>query len=138
MPTAAASGARAGAPTSPVDEDHRTRTGALRREQTRRKLLAAALAVFAEKGPESTLIEDVIAAAGVARGTFYNYFDTTQALLDAVTAELSDRVLERIDEVVLGIEDPLQRLATGCLLYMHAGVDVPNLNYNTNARPDAG
>ena len=108
------------------EQDHRVRTGALRREQTRRKLLAAALRVFAEKGTDAPLIDDFIAAAGVARGTFYNYFSTTQELLDAVTAELCDAILVEIDKVVLQTEDPLARLATACLLYMHIGVDRPN------------
>ncbi|MEY2771201.1 MAG: hypothetical protein RIQ38_1620 [Pseudomonadota bacterium] len=107
-------------------EDHRVRTGALRREQTRRKLLAAAMQVFATKGTDAPLIDDFIAAAGVARGTFYNYFNTTQELLDAVTSELSDAILAEIDKVVLQIPDPLHRLAMGCLLYMHIGVDLPN------------
>lgn len=113
-------------PAAPVPQDHRVRTGALRREQTRRKLLAAAMAVFAEKGADAPLIDDFIAAAGVARGTFYNYFSTPQELLDAVTAELSDAILASIDRVVLAIADPLQRMACGCLLYMHLGVDVPH------------
>lgn len=81
--------------------------------------------VFAQKGPDAPLIDDFIAAAGVARGTFYNYFSTTQELLDAVTSELSDAILGEIDKVVLRIDDPIRRLATGCLLYMHIGVDVP-------------
>ena len=114
---------RKAVPTPP--EDHRVRTGAARREQTRRKLLEAALAVFAEKGPDAPVIDDFIAAAGVARGTFYNYFSTTQELLDAVTSELSDQILVSIDAVVLRIADPLQRMVCGCLLYMHFGVDVP-------------
>lgn len=109
-----------------VEEDHRVRTGAIRREQTRRRLLASAMQVFAEKGPDAAVIEDFIAAAGVARGTFYNYFSTTQELLDAVTSELSDAILAQIDKVVVRIDDPLERLATGCLLYMHVGVDLPN------------
>lgn len=110
----------------PAPEDHRVRTGALRREQTRRRLLAAALRVFAEKGTDAPLIDDFIAAAGVARGTFYNYFSTTQELLDAVTSEMSDSILAEIDKVVLQTADPLQRLATGCLLYMHVGVELPS------------
>ena len=113
-------------PAIPVPEDHRVRTGALRREQTRRKLLTAAMAVFAEKGVDAPLIDDFIAAAGVARGTFYNYFSTPQELLDAVTAELSDAILANIERVVLGIADPLQRMACGCLLYMQLGVDLPH------------
>jgi AcrR family transcriptional regulator len=109
-----------------AEEDHRVRTGAIRREQTRRRLLASAMQVFAEKGADAAVIDDFIAAAGVARGTFYNYFSTTQELLDAVTSELSDAILAEIDKVVVQIDDPLQRLATGCLLYMHLGVDLPN------------
>jgi AcrR family transcriptional regulator len=109
-----------------TSEDHRVRTGALRRERTRRKLLAAAMGVFAEKGVDAPVIEDFIAAAGVARGTFYNYFSTTQDLLDAVTSDLSDEILASIDKVVLRIEDPLQRMTCGCLLYMHLAVDLPN------------
>jgi AcrR family transcriptional regulator len=89
-------------------------------------MLSAAMQVFAEKGPDAPLIDDFIAAAGVARGTFYNYFKTTQELLDAVTSELSDTILAAIDQEVIKIRDPLQRLATGCLLYMHIGVDLPN------------
>lgn len=111
----------------PPAQGHRTRTGALRREQTRRRLLSAALEVFAEKGTNNAVIEDFIAAAGVARGTFYNYFSTTEELLDAVTSELTDRVLKQIDDEVLKIESPIERLTSGCLLYMHAAVQVPHL-----------
>ncbi len=107
-------------------QDHRVRNGAVRREQTRRRLLTSAMAVFAEKGIDAPLIDDFIAAAGVARGTFYNHFSTTQELLDAVTSELSNVVMSSIDKVVLPIKDPLQRMACGCLLYMHLGVSLPN------------
>jgi len=110
---------------SVVDEDHRVRTGAARSEQTRRKLLVAALAVFAEKGTDAPVIDDFIAAAAVARGTFYNYFNTTQALLSAVTAELVDEILFRVDIEVRKIDDPIERVVCGSLLYMHVAVDNP-------------
>jgi AcrR family transcriptional regulator len=106
-------------------EDHRVRTGAARSERTRRRLLAAAMAVFAERGVDAPVIDDFIAAAGVARGTFYNYFNSTQELLDAVTVELSDAIVGSIEKVVSQVPDPLNRMALGCLLYMHLGVDVP-------------
>lgn len=105
--------------------DHRVRTGAVRREQTRQRLLSAAVSVFAEKGVDAPLIDDFIAAAGVARGTFYNYFRTTRELLDVVTAELSDEVLAAIDRAVVQIDDPVQRIVCGCLLYMQVAVDHP-------------
>ena len=106
-------------------EDHRVRTGAARREATRQKLLSTALGVFATKGIDAAVIDDFIAAAGVARGTFYNYFKTTTELLDAVTAELSDQVLASVDVHVSRVESPIERVTTGCLLYMQAAVEHP-------------
>lgn len=106
-------------------EDHRTRTGAQRREQTRRRLIASALAVFAEKGPDAPVIDDFIAAAGVSRGTFYNHFSTTHELLDAATSELTDAVLARIDAAATQLSDPLERLACGCLSYAAAAIALP-------------
>jgi AcrR family transcriptional regulator len=111
----------AGAPAARTD--HRVRNGAVRRERTRRRLLAAALSVFAEKGPDAPSIDDVVAAAGVARGTFYNHFRTTQELLAAVTAELNDEVLTIIDKRVLAFADPVERVACGCLMYTSLAVD---------------
>lgn len=123
-------------------DNHRARTGAAKREQTRRKLLTAALAVFAEKGTETPQIDDFIAVAKVARGTFYNYFKTTQELLDAVTAELGSEVLVAVEDVVLRIDDPLKRISTALLLYMHLAVDLPNwgafvlrTGFRSEARP---
>jgi AcrR family transcriptional regulator len=109
----------------PVPEDHRVRTGAARREQTRRKLMTSALAVVAHKGVDAPQIDDFIAAAGVSRGTFYNHFTTTHELLAAVTAELTDTVVSAIETTVARIPDPLHRMACGCLVYMHMAVDYP-------------
>ncbi|BDB28679.1 TetR/AcrR family transcriptional regulator (plasmid) [Cupriavidus sp. P-10] len=106
-------------------EDHRTRVAAMRRERTRNRLIESALAVFAEKGPDGAMIDDFIAAAGVARGTFYNYFRTTGELLSAVAGEVSDEVLAVIDPVVRQFDDPAMRMAVGCRLYMHMACRYP-------------
>ena len=109
----------------PVTEDHRARTGAVRREATRRKLLSAAVEVFAEKGPDAASIDDFLAAASVARGTFYNYFKTTSELLDAVTAELNDEVILAIEHYVAEIDNPIERVWSGCLMFVHIAVMHP-------------
>ncbi|RDV00971.1 TetR/AcrR family transcriptional regulator [Trinickia dinghuensis] len=99
-------------------ENYQSRVGALRREKTRNRLLESALAVFAEKGPDAPMIDDFIAAAGVARGTFYNYFRTTGELLSAVAGETSDEVLAVIDPLVQQVDDPAHRVVVGSRLYM--------------------
>ena len=105
--------------------NYQTRVGALRREKTRMKLIESALRVFAGKGADAPLIDDFIAAAGVARGTFYNYFRTTSELLAAVAGESSDEVLGVIDPLVRVVDDPAMRMVTGVRLYMHMAALYP-------------
>ncbi|EON10840.1 TetR family transcriptional regulator [Pandoraea communis] len=106
-------------------KNYQSRVGALRREKTRNRLIESALAVFAGKGPDAATIEDFIAAAGVARGTFYNYFQTTDELLAAVAGETSDEVLDVIDPVVQNESDPACRVVVGSRLYMGMAARYP-------------
>jgi AcrR family transcriptional regulator len=47
-------------------------------------LLGSAWELFQEQGYDHTTVEDITEAADVAKGTFFNYFETKQALLDEV------------------------------------------------------
>ncbi|MCB9677229.1 MAG: TetR/AcrR family transcriptional regulator [Alphaproteobacteria bacterium] len=72
--------------------DGRTKRAEASREQRRAQILERALGVFAEKGYHGASVSDVVKAAGVARGTFYLYFDSKEAvfldLLDELLATL--------------------------------------------------
>jgi AcrR family transcriptional regulator len=98
--------------------NHRTLVGQQRRERTRQKILLAALKIFAQKGSEAPIIEDFIAEAGIARGTFYNYFSTTQELLQATLTWLSADLIASIEHEIGAMNDPLLRLATGVRLWL--------------------
>src|SRR5579883_2866610 len=70
-----------------------------RRERMRAALIAAATRLFAEKGIEATTIAEIAEAADVGFGTFYNYFDSKDAVLDAVVATAvarQNRLLTRL------------------------------------------
>ena len=59
-----------------------------RRKETRpQELTAAALALFTEKGFAATRLDDIAARAGVSKGTLYLYFDSKEALFEAVIRE---------------------------------------------------
>lgn len=103
---------------SPTPKDHRPRVAAERRARMRRKLVESALLVFAEKGVDASVIDDVIAAAGVSRGTFYNYFRTNAELLAAANEELGNEIVHLIETHVHAIPSPAARLLTGLRLYL--------------------
>ena len=54
----------------------------------------AALHVFAEKGIGRTTVSDITDAAGVAKGTFYLYFDSKDHLVAALKERFVDQILE--------------------------------------------
>ena len=108
-------------------ENHRTRVAAERRERTRARLLQGALQVFSEKGPGAAVIDDVIALAGMSRGSFYNYFRTNEELLQAVSTEIGNELLRIIDPVVQQRDDTVARMACGTRLLLHTARKFPLL-----------
>ncbi len=47
-------------------------------------MIDAALELFCSAGYEKTMITDIVKKAGVAKGTFYYYFPTKEAVLEAI------------------------------------------------------
>ena len=94
-----------------VNLQARAATAEQRRARTRERLLDAAETVVAEKGFESASIEEFVAAAGVSRGTFYNYFPTVTDLLHAMNTRVAEDLDRRLDALTSGIEDCAVRLA---------------------------
>ncbi|MEZ4240336.1 MAG: helix-turn-helix domain-containing protein [Myxococcota bacterium] len=76
--------------------DGRVRRGQESREARRGQIKDSALRVFSERGYHQTSVTDLVEAAGVARGTFYLYFDSKEAifleLLDDLTTHLRDNI----------------------------------------------
>ena len=92
--------------------------GQERRALTRARILQAALGVFAARGPEAPVIDDFIQAAGVARGTFYNYYESVEELLAATIEWLEEDLMVSIERELEGLTDPVDRLGTGVRLWL--------------------
>jgi len=60
------------------------------------EILDAALAVFAQKGFAATRLDDIAAKAGITKGTIYLYFDSKQALFEALARQSIGAQLEQI------------------------------------------
>ena len=77
------------------------RPGRRRRKEARpNEIVDAALALFAEKGFAATRLEEVAARAGIAKGTIYLYFDSKEALFEAVVRARVLPVLDAAGSVV--------------------------------------
>lgn len=76
------------APNPASGKEPRTERG----RRTLRKLLDAAASEFGEKGFYETSITGITARAGTALGSFYTYFDSKDAIFQALVKDLSDRV----------------------------------------------
>jgi AcrR family transcriptional regulator len=80
--------------------DGRKVRAAERREETRERLLAAALAVFAEQGYHAGTTKAITRRAGVAEGLLFHYFPTKADLMVAVLARdpLGPRIRQQLAE----------------------------------------
>ena len=76
-------------------------------EQRRADLLEASVAVFKAKGIAAATVADITEAAGVAKGTFYLYFQSREHLLLALREAMVDEILDKTARLYerLGKED---------------------------------
>lgn len=76
---------------------------------TRDSLLNAGCAVVAAEGYASASIAKIADLAGVAHGTFYNYFEDRQALFDELLPYEGLRMRDQIEEVARNASPGMQR-----------------------------
>jgi len=111
--------------TAAFTESYRTQVGQRRRATTEGRILEAAVHIFAAKGPDAPTIDDFIKAAGIARGTFYNYFKSTGELLAATSRWLTDDLVESIEKEISVFKDPVVRHGMGLRYWMRKAEEDP-------------
>jgi AcrR family transcriptional regulator len=77
----------------------------LPKAERRQQILDAAREVFAKRGYARSTIDDVVAEAGVARGTFYLYFDDKRAVFTELVDRFAARISSVIERIVTGDSD---------------------------------
>lgn len=70
-------------------------------EMRRREIQSAARELFIKKGYEQTSVNDILKIVGIAKGTFYYYFDSKGEVLEAI-------ILDIVDEGIIMAEDILR------------------------------
>lgn len=91
-----------------------------RGQRTKAALVDAAAGVFQRDGFLDARITDITAAAGVASGSFYTYFDSKEAVFREVVDELIDELYQQSHVGDLAGPDPKSRIAAANRLYVEA------------------
>jgi AcrR family transcriptional regulator len=91
--------------------------------RTRAKVMAAARALFAERGYEPATIRDIAKGAGMSTGAVFANFQDKAELFDAVLAEDMERVAAALGEALAAPGDTATRLQAGLSAAYHASYD---------------
>ena len=69
-------------------------------EATRRRILAAALSVFRERGFDAATMREIAAAAGMAVGAAYYHFDSKDALVMAFYEQAAQEMTPELERIL--------------------------------------
>jgi AcrR family transcriptional regulator len=95
--------------------------------KTRRRLLEAAEAVFAELGFHDASIVKLTEAAGVGQGTFYLYFASKKEIFDELVLDLNKRVRQAMTEASSQGTTRAERELLGFTAFFHFTAEHPAL-----------
>lgn len=96
-----------------------------RRVRTRAALLRAGQALFAQRSVEGVSIDDIVAAADVAKGSFYNHFPDKDALARALADQARLGAEALAARVGAGIDDPAERVARAVCGFARQALENP-------------
>lgn len=96
-----------------------------RRVRTRAALIQAGQALFGERSVDGVSIDDIVLAAKVSKGSFYNHFDDKNALAREIIALTRADAELLIAKANLDIADPAQRTARALCVYARVAVEDP-------------
>jgi AcrR family transcriptional regulator len=74
------------------------------------EILAAARALLDQRGLESMTMDEIAAAAGVAKGTLYLYFHSKDELIQAMITKVGESILRDVQTAVQDPGSPAERL----------------------------
>ena len=92
---------------------------------TRQALLDAGRKLFSERAVDAVTIDEIVLAAKVAKGSFYNHFPDRAALVRAVTADIRSGLERAVAKANQGITDPAHRAVRGLCVYLAFAAEQP-------------
>jgi AcrR family transcriptional regulator len=101
-------------------QNKNSRSNQERTEATRGALLAAARALFVQKGYAATSTPEIVAAAGITRGALYHHFADKRDLFRAVLEGEAQTVAAEIEQAAPATRSVRKALIAGSKAYLDA------------------
>ena len=108
-----------------IDLARRAEIGRERRAQTRSQILEAGAKLLAERHAAAVTVDNVVSAAGVAKGTFYYHFQSMDDLVAAVGEKLAESFDEVLAPAMRAIRDPIARLSFAFAKFLDKAIADP-------------
>lgn len=93
--------------------------------RTRAALIAAGFDLLVDRPIDAIPIDDVVAKAGVAKGSFFNHFADKQDFANAIATEVRMEVEALITKVNEGVANPVERIAGGMRVAVQFAMSQP-------------
>jgi TetR/AcrR family fatty acid metabolism transcriptional regulator len=97
------------------------------REDKRRRIIDAAVEVFAQKGFFGAKVAEIAEAAGVADGTIYLYFKSKDDLLISLFEEKMAEIIRRLVDLLGNSQDPELNMRRYIVEHLRLAAEQPSL-----------
>ena len=95
-----------------------------RPKRTYAALIAAGRRLYSERPVDAVTVDDIVQAADVGKGSFYNHFADRDALVQAIYDEIRTNVEQAIDQANSDVADPARRLTRANCIYLRFAIEV--------------
>lgn len=89
-------------------------------EATRELLVTTARQLFTERGYAATSTDDIVQAAGVAKGSLYHHFDSKEAIFRAVYESVQTATVARVMTAAMAAGEPWAAVRAGLAAFLDA------------------
>ena len=91
--------------------------------RTKAALMAAGQQLFSARPIDAVTVDDIVRAAQVGKGSFYNYFSDREALARAIAARSRASIEGAVARANADVADPARRMARAICTYLRFGLE---------------
>ncbi len=85
---------------------------------TRKALLAAGQRLLADRSIDAVAIDEIVQAAGVAKGSFYNHFEDKDAFATTILHDIRREIEAAVEQANKDVADPALRVVRALSVYV--------------------